>query len=65
MASQDRDSLQTGAQPPEESAPIQIEPIAKVAGGVPSVIQAINTPGVRWDRCAPLARSEAKSEWRL
>ena len=28
------------AQPPEETAPIQIEPISKVAGGVPAIVQA-------------------------
>src|SRR6266699_4246157 len=31
-------SAVAGAQPPEESSPVQIKPISKVAGGVPAII---------------------------
>ena len=31
------------AQPPEETAPVQIQPIKKVAGGVPAVVEAVKS----------------------
>ena len=34
---------QAQAQPPEESAPVQITPISKVAGGVPAVVEAMKS----------------------
>ena len=34
---------QTQAQPPEESSPVQIKPISKVAGGVPAVVEAMKS----------------------
>jgi len=33
----------TQAQPPEESAPVQIKPISKVAGGAPAVVEAMKS----------------------
>lgn len=36
-------STKPSAQPPEESAPIQIKPITKAAGGVPAIIRATRT----------------------
>src|SRR5882724_8750854 len=31
------------AQPPEESTPVQIKPISKVAGGLPAVVEALKS----------------------
>lgn len=39
------------AQPPEESSPIQIKPISKVAGGVPAVIEALKSA---WSEMGPV-----------
>src|SRR6266571_790488 len=40
MADQGKTTAQPNAQPAEESTPIQITPISKIAGGVPSIIEA-------------------------
>src|SRR5437762_1758131 len=50
MDSQDKSS-QPRAQPPEESAPIQINPIKKVAGGAPAVLEALKTA---WSEMGPV-----------
>src|SRR2546430_1221528 len=34
-------TAQPGAQPPEETSPVQIKPISKVAGGIPSIIATV------------------------
>jgi molybdopterin-dependent oxidoreductase alpha subunit len=41
MQEHDKSRLTPRAQPPEESAPVQIKPISKVAGGVPAVVEAL------------------------
>jgi len=51
MQSKDQHSLQPSAQPPEESAPIQIKPISRVAGGIPAVVQAMKSA---WGAIGPL-----------
>src|SRR5882762_6581021 len=43
MASQESNVTEASAQPPEESSPIQITPISKVAGGVPAVVEALKS----------------------
>jgi molybdopterin-dependent oxidoreductase alpha subunit len=40
MADQGKPTAQPSAQPPEESTPVQITPVSKVAGGVPAIIEA-------------------------
>ena len=39
------------AQPPGETAPIQIKPIGKVAGGVPAVVEALKSV---WSEMGPV-----------
>ena len=40
----DHESIaQPRAQPPEESAPVQIKPISKVAGGIPAILETAKT----------------------
>lgn len=51
MASKKHHGPQPSAQPPEESAPIQIKPISKVAGGVAAVIQAMKSA---WGEMGPV-----------
>src|SRR6266849_9482427 len=41
MASQESNVTEPSAQPPEESTPVRITPISRVAGGVPAVVEAI------------------------
>src|SRR5437762_9199806 len=50
MDSQDKSS-QPRAQPPEESAPVQIKPIKKVAGGAPAVLEALKSA---WSEMGPV-----------
>ena len=51
MASKEHHGPQPSAQPPEESTPVQIRPISKVAGGVPAVVQAMKSA---WVEMGPL-----------
>jgi len=51
MAAPDKANPQPCAQPPEESSPAQIGPISKVAGGVPSVLQAMKSV---WSQMGPV-----------
>ncbi|HUE84106.1 MAG TPA: FdhF/YdeP family oxidoreductase [Pyrinomonadaceae bacterium] len=46
----DKDKTQPNAQPPEESAPIQITPISKSAGGVPAIVSTIKSV---WSEMGP------------
>jgi molybdopterin-dependent oxidoreductase alpha subunit len=43
MEERDKSASQPRAQPPEESTPVQINPISRVAGGVPAVIEALKS----------------------
>jgi molybdopterin-dependent oxidoreductase alpha subunit len=43
MSNQETKAAQPGAQPPEERSLVQIEPVSKVAGGVPSIIATAKT----------------------
>jgi molybdopterin-dependent oxidoreductase alpha subunit len=51
MADQGKTTAQPNAQPPEESAPIQITPIGKIAGGVPAIIEAVKSA---WGEIGPI-----------
>ena len=46
----DKDKTQPNAQPPEESAPIQITPISRSAGGVPAIVSTIKSV---WSEMGP------------
>ncbi len=39
----DKDKTQPSAQPPEESAPVQITPLSRSAGGVPAIVSTIKS----------------------
>ena len=51
MANQEHPTGQPSAQAPEESAPIQIKPISKTAGGVPAIIATVKSA---WSEMGPL-----------
>src|SRR5437870_9147674 len=51
MANQEHPTGQPSAQAPEESAPIQIRPIGKTAGGVPAIIATVKSA---WSEMGPL-----------
>ena len=51
MQSSEDKSVTAQAQPPEESTPVQIKPISKVAGGVPAVVEAMKSA---WGEMGPL-----------
>jgi molybdopterin-dependent oxidoreductase alpha subunit len=51
MADQGKTTAQPNAQPPEESAPVQITPISKIAGGVPAIIEAAKSA---WSEMGPI-----------
>ena len=51
MADQGKPTAQPSAQPPEESTPVQITPIGKVAGGVPAIIEATKSA---WGEMGPI-----------
>jgi molybdopterin-dependent oxidoreductase alpha subunit len=56
MPKQDQLSRQPRAQPPEESTPVQITPISKVAGGVPAAVEALKTA---WSQMGPVRGTRA------
>src|SRR5713226_2998761 len=56
MADQGKTTAQPNAQPPEESTPIQIKPISKVAGGVPAIIEAAKSA---WSQMGPIRGTRA------
>src|ERR1700682_4328028 len=51
MQSSEDKSVTAQAQPPEESAPVQIKPISKVAGGVSAVVEAMKSA---WGEMGPV-----------
>src|SRR2546423_3812737 len=51
MDIQDKSASQQSAQPPEESALVQIKPIKKVAGGAPAVLEALKSA---WSEMGPV-----------
>jgi molybdopterin-dependent oxidoreductase alpha subunit len=56
MEEQDKSASQPRAQPPEESATVQIKPISKVAGGVPAVVEAMKSA---WREMGPVRGARA------
>src|SRR5450432_3092874 len=56
MGNQEQHPPQPSAQPPEESAPVQIKPISTVAGGVPAIIEAMKSA---WGEMGPLRGTRA------
>ena len=66
MEEQDKPVSQPRAQPPEESAPVQIKPISKVAGGVPAIVEAMKSA---WGEMGPVRGTrdavETESDGRL
>ncbi len=50
MASE-KQKLQPSAQPPEETSPVQIKPISKVAGGIPAIAASVKHA---WGEMGPL-----------
>jgi molybdopterin-dependent oxidoreductase alpha subunit len=51
MADRESTTEQPSAQPPEELIPVQIKPVSKVAGGVPSIIEAAKSA---WTEMGPV-----------
>ena len=51
MADQGKTTARPNAQPAEESTPIQITPISNIAGGVPSIIEAVKSA---WGEIGPI-----------
>src|SRR2546428_3665779 len=56
MADREPTTAQPSAQTPEESTPIQIKPVGKVAGGVPSIIEAAKSA---WVQMGPMRGTRA------
>src|SRR2546426_5018138 len=51
MAKPEQSTSESRAQPPEESMPIQIKPISKVAGGLPAIIATVKSA---WSQMGPV-----------
>ena len=51
MSDPKQSALRPSAQPPEETAPVQIKPLAKSAGGVPAIVSAVKTA---WSEMGPV-----------
>src|SRR3989475_3014060 len=56
MADREPTTAQPSAQTPEESTPIQITPVSKIAGGVPSIIEAAKSA---WGQMGPMRGTRA------
>ena len=56
MEEQDKPASLPRAQPPEESAPVQIKPISKVAGGVPAILSTVKSA---WTEMGPVRGTRA------
>ncbi|MGH9907452.1 MAG: hypothetical protein ACRD8U_17925, partial [Pyrinomonadaceae bacterium] len=54
MSDREHEASETRAQPPEEIAPVQIEPRSKSAGGVPAIISAMKSA---WGQMGPIRGS--------
>jgi molybdopterin-dependent oxidoreductase alpha subunit len=53
---EDREDTAPRAQPPEESAPVEITPISKSAGGLPAIIEATKSA---WGQMGPIRGTRA------
>src|SRR3989441_4683687 len=51
MGKPEQSTSESGAQPPEESMPVQVKPISKVAGGLPAIIATVKSA---WSQMGPV-----------